>query len=268
MDWAALRLLLTSSAEGAELIDLIFRFEQGAAADDKLIAAGICNGAGFTPAGMACADSVREYVFWLRRGRKLHGENEHDILRMENFRNKDVLELGPGWGCNLVRLRTVAARAVGLEVEPSYIEMSKILSAREGFEPPEIVLGAAEAIPFDDASFDTVLIWSALQYMDVVRVFAEIARVLRPGGTVLTVQYSLGGYLGQRRGLRSTGAVLFNTLRYQGFGRFKPSLSRPIHPTVSYLERMALRRGLRLRRDVSAKLGRRDGLIFQKTAAI
>ena len=51
-------------------------------------------------------------------------------------------------------------------------------------------------------------------------------------------------------------------------GAFKPSLSRPIHPTVSYLERMALRRGLRLRRDVSAKLGHRDGLIFQKTAVI
>jgi ubiquinone/menaquinone biosynthesis C-methylase UbiE len=44
------------------------------------------------------------------------------------------------------------------------------------------VVGAAEAIPLSGASFDLLTIASAFHWLDRERAFAEVRRVLRPGG--------------------------------------------------------------------------------------
>ncbi len=45
-------------------------------------------------------------------------------------------------------------------------------------------VGAGEALPYDDASFDAVVCVDVLEHVaDLDRVLAEVARVLRPGGT-------------------------------------------------------------------------------------
>ena len=49
-------------------------------------------------------------------------------------------------------------------------------------------VGDMHALPFADASFDTVLLMHALTYTrDPARVFGEAARVLRPAGKLLAV---------------------------------------------------------------------------------
>src|SRR4051794_12824009 len=48
---------------------------------------------------------------------------------------------------------------------------------------PGAVIGPLENLPFDDASFDTILCNAVLEHVEHVdRVVAELARVLRPGG--------------------------------------------------------------------------------------
>jgi SAM-dependent methyltransferase len=51
-----------------------------------------------------------------------------------------------------------------------------------------LVQGCAEALPFDDASFDRVACVNAIHHFeDVARFVAEARRVLRPGGRVLSI---------------------------------------------------------------------------------
>jgi ubiquinone/menaquinone biosynthesis C-methylase UbiE len=238
---------------------------------DELVALGLCKRESalvkLTEFGQKCADSAREYVFWVERLRKLPCEDEHEVTKLETFRNKVVLEIGPGWRCNLVRIATVAKRAVGLEIEPVYLEFSRILAKREGIEPPEIVLGAGECAPFTDGEFDWVLMFSALQYMDVHRAFAELKRLLRRDGFALNANMSWPNYfkVGVQSAIHersagalvSAGSMVANTLWYQWFGRrLRPNVSgnataRPVHATESFLIAAAERAGLRYRSDLS-----------------
>jgi SAM-dependent methyltransferase len=89
----------------------------------------------------------------------------------------DVLEIGAGTG-GLTRLlvdRVDRVRAV----EPDD-RMRAVLAGR--VPGAEVVAGQAEAIPADDASFDTVIASSAWHWVDEARAVPEVARVLRPGG--------------------------------------------------------------------------------------
>jgi len=232
---------------------------------ETMTSVGLCeklhDGVVLTVLGMKCADSAREYLFWRDRGRKFHGEDSKPALRLENFRDKDVVEFGAGWGCNLVRIGTVARRAVGVEIEPVYVALSSILARREDLRPPDLRLGTAESTPFETGQFDSVLIWSAIQYTDIARTFREAARLLRPGGQVLTSASGLSTYcLNELRCfkkdprihlLKTVALTLTNTLWYRAFGKrlFANSTSfstaRPIYLPISFLVRMAAREGLR-----------------------
>jgi SAM-dependent methyltransferase len=86
-----------------------------------------------------------------------------------------VLEVG----CGLGLLADLAPRYVGLE----YC-LSALLA--EGFGHPARVCGDARHLPFAGAGFQLVVSINVLEHVDRVdRAFAEIDRVLRPGGFLL-----------------------------------------------------------------------------------
>jgi SAM-dependent methyltransferase len=87
-----------------------------------------------------------------------------------------VLDLGAGTG----KLTTVLLD-LGLDVvavEPSEPMRERI--------PPraEVLDGSAESLPLADGSVDAVLVGQAFHWFDAEKALAEMARVLRPGGTV------------------------------------------------------------------------------------
>ena len=52
--------------------------------------------------------------------------------------------------------------------------------------------GSAEAIPCDDAAFETVVLtWTLCSVPDATRALAEMRRVLQPGGRLLFVEHGL-----------------------------------------------------------------------------
>jgi SAM-dependent methyltransferase len=252
---------------------------------DELVALGIGRrvpeGIALTVFGFKCADSAREYVRWTGRKRRMHYEDEHLATRLENFRGQDVLELGSGWGCNLIRIATVARSAVGLELEPAYVQFSRMLAKREALPPPSIAMGACESLPFRNGSFDWILLMAVLQYTAIDKTIQECGRVLRPGGSVLISHVLLYHFIRdglanavRNRNLRSLGwlvMVAVNTLWYELSGRRllenirEYATARPIHSTKRYLAGAGARAGLVFNSDLSAKTkGQWSLLVLQK----
>ena len=99
-----------------------------------------------------------------------------------------VLEVGGGTGANLTYYRD-ADRVTVVEPDP---HMRKKLrpKAVTASVPVEVSAAGAEALPFPDASFDTVVSTLVLCTVpDQALALAEIRRVLRPGGRLLFVEH-------------------------------------------------------------------------------
>jgi SAM-dependent methyltransferase len=90
-----------------------------------------------------------------------------------------VVDLGAGTGA-LTRL-LVERVATVVAVEPDE-RMRRVLAER--VPSAEVVAGRGEAIPLGDGSADAVLASSSWHWMDPAVAAAEVARVVRPGGTL------------------------------------------------------------------------------------
>ncbi len=95
----------------------------------------------------------------------------------------NVLEIGPGFGMTTRRLVERVPRLTVLELEPRYCERLR----RELGDRVAVVQGDATALPFGDDTFSAVVCFTMLHHIPAAglqdQVFAEVARVLRPGGT-------------------------------------------------------------------------------------
>lgn len=96
-----------------------------------------------------------------------------------------VLDVGCGTGLWLARHAALpcAPRLTGLDPSPEMLAR-----ARARLPAATLVAGAAEAMPFATAAFDFVSLRFCHHHLrDRARAFAEVARVLRPGGHLLLV---------------------------------------------------------------------------------
>ena len=124
----------------------------------------------------------------------LHAAMRQEVLRPFRARVTDaaegrVLEIGIGSGLNLALYGAGVREVIG--VDPSEALLRRARQAATGARVPvELVEGSAEALAFEDASFDTVLTtWSLCTIPDADRALAEMRRVLRPGGSLLFVEH-------------------------------------------------------------------------------
>lgn len=101
----------------------------------------------------------------------------------------DVLEIGAGTGLNAVDYREDLSRLVLTEPEKFMAQRLKKRVEQLGVEA-EVAVAPAEALPFDDASFDCVVATLVLcTVQDPQAAIDEIVRVLRPGGRFLFVEH-------------------------------------------------------------------------------
>jgi SAM-dependent methyltransferase len=99
-----------------------------------------------------------------------------------------VLDLGSGGGIDVIlsaRRVGPTGRAIGLDMTDEMLDLAVRNAAEAGVENVEFVRGTIESIPLPSASIDVVISNCVINLAaDKAAVFAEIARVLRPGGRV------------------------------------------------------------------------------------
>jgi SAM-dependent methyltransferase len=94
----------------------------------------------------------------------------------------DVLDLAAGTGKLSRSLVALGHRVTA--VEPDAAMLGEL---RRQVPGATALAGSAEGIPLPDASVDAVLVGQAIHWFDQSRALPEIARVLRPGGSLATL---------------------------------------------------------------------------------
>jgi phosphoethanolamine N-methyltransferase len=111
-----------------------------------------------------------------------------EIVRDADLRDKKVLDIGCGLGgIELVLARDFGARVTGIDIEKELVRRANELMAREGLaDRVDCKLVEPGPLPFPDGAFDVVFgkdSWIHIE--DKPAFFAEVHRVLKPGGLLL-----------------------------------------------------------------------------------
>jgi SAM-dependent methyltransferase len=120
-----------------------------------------------------------------------------------------VIDVGCGTGSLAWALtgRAAAASVVGIDLSPAFIGFAA--SRREGEPGPAFAVADAQRLPIADAACDAALSLLALNFVgQPERAVAEMARVVRPGGTVGAAVWDFTGGLVYQRLFWDTAAAL------------------------------------------------------------
>ncbi|AUM13994.1 class I SAM-dependent methyltransferase [Ketobacter alkanivorans] len=102
-----------------------------------------------------------------------------------------VLEIGAGTGANLGFYSAGVSEVVGIEPVAAMLDKAHGVVARAGYDfPITLQVGDARDLPFDDASFDSVvacLVFCTIPQPE--KAAAEMHRVLKPGGKVVFYEH-------------------------------------------------------------------------------
>jgi len=109
----------------------------------------------------------------------------------------EVLDVATGAGNAAIPAAVAGARVTGLDLVPELLATGAERARAAGVEI-EWVEGDAEALPFADERFDTVLSVLGVQFAPRHEVTArELVRVTRPGGAIVLACWTPAGFIGQ-----------------------------------------------------------------------
>ena len=234
-----------------------------------------------TTSGELAGDSIREYISWKERNKKIHAQIETSHFSTDRLQNKEILEIGCGFGCNLFSLHKISQSCTGLEIEPYYTHLAKIFAEIEGIPYPDIIIGQGEELPFPEEQFDVVLILGSLQYTDIKKSIAESERVLKPGGHLITIQSTFGQFISnlfyntlRQRNIRNFVkdiCTCINTIFYQvtdkrmALMKKKFSTNQPVYPTQKYIKSLIRNVGMQPTNADKENLKGETVFVAQKT---
>lgn len=135
-----------------------------------------------------------EFNEWARAGRgegmeKGHrpvGEQAIDLMRLPT--NARVLDLGcgSGWATRLMAEQVTEGSVVGIDIADEMLQLAADSSL--AFQNVEFKVATAELLPFGDSEFTHVFSMESLYYYSNMQAaLREIQRVLKDGGTFVTV---------------------------------------------------------------------------------
>jgi ubiquinone/menaquinone biosynthesis C-methylase UbiE len=152
-----------------------------------------------------------------------------DVLEagfVEQFgRDREVLEVGCGTGLILSRIAAFAHSAQGVDLSPGMLQKARA----RGLTVTE---ASATSLPFGDNLFDVTCSFKVLAHIPDVRLaLSEMARVTRPGGTIIAEFYNPWSLRGLIKRAGPPRAVATNAHEGNVFTRFDtPKQARALAP--------------------------------------
>ena len=132
-------------------------------------------------AGLWWSDEIR----WVRTLKNLVPGRLKWFDRHINWQRLDVLDLGCAGGFMAEALNDRGATITGIDPAAKAIEAARTHATAAGISI-QYDVGVGEELPYDTDQFDAVVCVDVMEHVDdLSRVLAEVARVLKPGGTFL-----------------------------------------------------------------------------------
>ncbi|HEX5318257.1 MAG TPA: metalloregulator ArsR/SmtB family transcription factor [Stellaceae bacterium] len=104
---------------------------------------------------------------------------------------RDLLDVGTGTGRMLEVLAPAVGHALGIDLSREMLAVARVNLERAGLENGIVRRGDMYQLPLPDGSFDAAVIHQVLHYADrPAAVLFEAARVLRPGGVLVLVDFA------------------------------------------------------------------------------
>ena len=116
------------------------------------------------------------------------------VSRIRAGPDDTVLDVATGTAAVAIELvRRTGCSVVGLDQSPEMLAEGRRRVAAAGLEDRiELVEGTADHLPFDDASFDGLTFTYLLRYVDDPgATLRELARVVRPGGSLASLEFGV-----------------------------------------------------------------------------
>lgn len=137
------------------------------------------------------ATAISHEAFLAAKNGKLHvipaGARPVPEAWFPALRGLDVLALACGGGQQAPVFAAHGANVTVTDVSARQLENERLVAAREGYAIEVVEADMSEPFPFDDASFDLIFNPVSNCYIrDIGPMQRECARVLRPGGVLIT----------------------------------------------------------------------------------
>jgi ubiquinone/menaquinone biosynthesis C-methylase UbiE len=114
-----------------------------------------------------------------------------------------VLDVACGTGNLALPAARRGAQVTGVDIAPNLVEQARQRAAAQGL-PATFEEGDAEQLPYPDAQFDLVMsMFGAMFAPRPERVSSELARVCRPGGSIVMANWTPEGFVGKTFSLTS-----------------------------------------------------------------
>lgn len=128
------------------------------------------------------ADWWSDEIKWVRTLKNMVPARLAYFDRFADWGGRRVLDLGCAGGFMAEALASRGAEVTGIDPAEAAIAAARAHAQAAG-RSIRYDVGVGEALPYPDASFDSVVCVDVLEHVqDLDRVLAEVARVLRPGG--------------------------------------------------------------------------------------
>ena len=102
-----------------------------------------------------------------------------------------LVDIGTGTGRMIELLIDRAASAIGVDRSPEMLRFARARMGKAGIQRADLRQGDMYALPLDGAAADTVIVHQVLHYAQApAAAIAEAARLLKPGGRLLIVDFA------------------------------------------------------------------------------
>ena len=128
----------------------------------------------------------------------VHAVAERLVDSADPIAGCDVLDVATGSGNAAIAAARYGCKVTGLDYVPALLERGRERAAAERLAVT-FVEGDAQALPFDDASFDLVVsVFGVMFAPNQAQAASELVRVCRPGGRIVTACWQPTGFVGEQ----------------------------------------------------------------------